>query len=82
MECKFNKERTGDYSIVILDGQEILMSSHFRYLDFIIQKDGEINSDVNLGFKPRLVEMEECNRTFMRPQHSVMAERKILSDYY
>ena len=30
-----------------LDGQEIPMSSHFKYLDSIIQKDGEINSDVN-----------------------------------
>jgi len=32
---------------VTLDGQEIPMSSHFKYLSFIIQKDGEINSDVN-----------------------------------
>jgi len=32
---------------VTLDGQEILMSSHFKYLGSIIQNDGEINSDVN-----------------------------------
>jgi len=32
---------------VTLDGQEISMSSHFKYLGSIIQKDGEINSDVN-----------------------------------
>ena len=30
-----------------LDGQEIPMSNHFKYLDSIIQKDGEINSDAN-----------------------------------
>jgi len=32
---------------VTLDGQEIPMSSYFKYLGSIIQKDGEINSDVN-----------------------------------
>ena len=30
-----------------LDGQGIQMSSHFKYLGSIIQKDGEINSNVN-----------------------------------
>ena len=30
-----------------LNGQEIPMSSHFKYLGSIIQKDGEIDSDVN-----------------------------------
>ena len=34
-----------------LDGQEIPMSSHFKYLGSIIQKDGEINSDVNHKIK-------------------------------
>ena len=47
MECKFSKKRTRDYSIVILDEQEIPMNSHFSYFGSIIQKDGEINSDVN-----------------------------------
>ena len=47
MECKFSKQGIPDYSIVTLDGQEIPMSSHFKYLGSIIQKDGEINSDVN-----------------------------------
>jgi len=32
---------------VTLNGQEIPMSSHFKYLGPIIQKDREINSDVN-----------------------------------
>jgi len=36
-----------NYIILTLDGQKIPMSSHFKYLGFIIQKDGEINSDVN-----------------------------------
>ena len=47
MECKFSKQGIRDYSIVRLDGQEIPMSSHFNYLGSIIQKDGEIDSDVN-----------------------------------
>jgi len=47
MECKFSKQRTRNYSIVTLNGQEIPMSSHFRYLSSIFQKDGGINNDVN-----------------------------------
>ena len=47
MECKFSKQGIQDYSIVRLDGQEIPMCSHFKYLGSIIQKDGEIDSDVN-----------------------------------
>ena len=47
MECKFSKQEIRDYSIVRLDGQEIPMNSHFKYLGSIIQKDGEIDSDVN-----------------------------------
>ena len=47
MECKFNKQKIQDYSIVTLDGQEIPMNNHFKYLGFIIQKDEEIDSDVN-----------------------------------
>jgi len=46
MGCKFSKHGIRNYSIVILDGQAIPMSSHFKYLGSIIQKDGEINSDV------------------------------------
>ena len=63
MECKFSKQGIRDYDIVRLDGQEIPMGSHFKYLSSIIQKDGEINSDVN--HRIRLVEMEERNRSFM-----------------
>ena len=32
IEYKFNKHGIRDYSIVTLDGQEIPMSSHFKYL--------------------------------------------------
>ena len=47
MECKFSKQEIRDCSIVTLDSQKIPMSSHFKYLGFIIEKDGEIDSDVN-----------------------------------
>ena len=47
MECKFSKQRIQSYSIVTLNRQEIPMNSQFKYLGSIIQKNGEINSDVN-----------------------------------
>ena len=51
MECKFSKYEIRDYSIVTLDSQEILISSYFKYLGSIIQKDKEIDSDVNHRIK-------------------------------
>jgi len=33
--------------IMTLDEEEIPMNNHFKFLSSIIQKDGEINSDVN-----------------------------------
>ena len=36
MECKFSKQGIRDYSIMTLDEQGILMSSHFKYLGSII----------------------------------------------
>ena len=47
IECKFSKQEIRDYIIVRLDEQKISMSNHFKYLGSIIQKDGEIDSDVN-----------------------------------
>jgi len=47
MECNFSKQGIRNYSIMTLDVQEIPMSSHCKYLGSIIQKNGEINSDVN-----------------------------------
>ena len=40
------------------------MSSHFKYLGSIIQKDVEINSDVNHRIQA-VIEMEESNMSFM-----------------
>ena len=39
--------RESEITVVRLDGQEIPRSSHFKYLGSIIQKDGEIDSDVS-----------------------------------
>ena len=36
MKCKYSKHEIRDYSIVRVDGQEIPMNSHFKYLGFII----------------------------------------------
>jgi len=40
MKCKFSKHGIRDYNTMTLDGQEIPISSHFKYLGSIIQKDG------------------------------------------
>ena len=52
MEYKLSKQGIRDYSIVRLDGQEIPMSNHFKYLGSIIQKDGEIAVMSTIGSKP------------------------------
>ena len=41
MECRFSKQGIRDYSIVTLDGQEMPMSNHFKYLSSIIQKEDQ-----------------------------------------
>jgi len=52
MECKFSKHGIRDYSIVTLDGQGIPMSSHFKNLGSIIQKDGRSIVMSTIGAKP------------------------------
>ena len=49
MECKFRKRRNNEQGVIILDGQQIPVS--FKYLGSIIQKDGEIDGDVNHRIK-------------------------------
>ena len=39
IKCKFNKIRNKDEGAVSFDGQEILKSKSFRYLESIILKD-------------------------------------------
>ena len=70
MECKFSKQEIRDYNIVRLNGQEIPMNSHFKYLSSIIQRDGEINSDVNHRIKAgwlkwRSVTGVSCDRNIL-----------------
>jgi hypothetical protein len=45
IECKFSIGRNTDQSI-ILDGKTISVEDYFRYLESIIQKDGELDGDV------------------------------------
>ena len=70
MEYKFSKQGIRDYNTVRLDGQEIPMSSHFKYLSFIIQKDEEINSDA----KHRI----QADRLKWRSVIGVLCDRNIL----
>ena len=47
MECKFRKRKNKKEGVITLDGQQILVTECFKYLGSIIQKDGEIDDDVN-----------------------------------
>ena len=47
MECKFRKRRNNEQGVITLDGQQILVTDCFKYLRSIIQKDREIDGDVN-----------------------------------
>ena len=46
MECNFSGNDSRDGGIITFDGNEIKGSNFFRYLGSIIQKDGELDSDV------------------------------------
>ena len=52
IECKFSKQGIRDYSIVTLDGQEILMSSHFKYLILLSKRMGRLIVMSTIGSKP------------------------------
>jgi len=64
-----------------LDGQEILIRSHFKYLASIIQKNGEINSDVNHRIQADWLKWRSATGVLC-DQHSVMTKGKVLSDCY
>ena len=51
MECEFRKRRNNEQGIITLDSQQILVTECFKYLGLIIQKDGEIDGDVNYRIK-------------------------------
>ena len=52
MECKFRKKKkNNEHDMITLDDQKILVTECFKYLGSIIQKDGEINGDVNHRIK-------------------------------
>ena len=51
MECKFRKKMNNEQCIITLDGQQIPVTEFFKYLESIIQKDREIDGDVNHRIK-------------------------------
>ena len=51
MECKFRKRKNNEQSVITLDSQQIPVTKCFKYLGSIIQKDGEIDGDVNHRIK-------------------------------
>ena len=53
MECKFRNRRNNEQGVITLDGQQIPVTECFKYLGSIIQKDREIDGDVNHRIKAR-----------------------------
>ena len=51
IECKFRKRRISEQSVIALNGQKIPVMECFKYLGLIIQKDEEIDGDVNHRIK-------------------------------
>ena len=51
MECKFRKRRNNEQGVITLDDQQIPVIECFKYLGSIIQKEGEIDGDVNHRIK-------------------------------
>ena len=51
MKCKFRKRKNNKQGVITLDGQQIPIIKCFKYLGLIIQKDGEIDGDVNHRIK-------------------------------
>ena len=51
MECKFRKIRNNEQGVITLDGQQLPVTECFKYLGSIIQKDREIDGDVNHRIK-------------------------------
>ena len=51
VECKFRKKKNNEQDVITLDSQQILVMECFKYLGLIIQKDGEIDKDVNHRIK-------------------------------
>ena len=82
MECKFSKQKIRDYSTVTLDGQKIPMSSHFKYLGSIIQKDRKINNVVNHRIQADWLKWRRATGVLFDRNISVMAEGKVLSYCY
>ena len=57
--------------IVLVDGQEIPMCSHFKYLGSIIQKDEEINSDVNYRIQADWLKWRSATRVLVLCDHNI-----------
>ena len=62
MECKFRKRRNNEQGVITLDGQQIPVTECFKYLGLIIQKDVEIDGDVNHMIKAGWLKWRSATR--------------------
>ena len=51
MECKFRKRKNNKQGVITFNGQQIPVTEYFKYLWSIIQKDREIDGNVNHRIK-------------------------------
>ena len=65
-----------------LDGQEILVSSYFKYLGSIIQKDMEIDSDVNHRIQAGWLKWRSATGVLCDHNIPLAEGGKVLSDRY
>ena len=54
MEYKFRKRKNNEQGMITFDSQKIPITECFKYLGLVIQKDGEIDEDVNHRIKDEL----------------------------
>ena len=62
MECKFRKKRNNEQGVITFDGQQIPVTECFKYLGSIIQKDKEIDGDVNHRIKTGWLKWRSATR--------------------
>ena len=53
MKYKFRKMMNNEQGMIILEGQNIQVTECFKYLGSVIQKDREIDGDVNYMIKAK-----------------------------
>ena len=79
MECKFRKRRNNEQGVITLDDQQIPVTKCFKYLRSIIQKDGEIDGNVNHRIKAERLKWRNAIRVLYDRNMSMSLKEKFYS---